>query len=274
MVYYTYIVYNEYNTQYTHKERGDRTLKDIITIALQKGGTGKSTTAHALGAGLHRLGNRVLFIDLDPQANLSFTLGANIDGNTAYQVLLRKCDMKEAVQNTKNGDIISASPMLSGIDGELTYIGKEHRLKESIKEIIDDYDYIILDTPPALGILTINALTASTGVIVPAQADIYSLQGISQLQQTLEAVRTYTNPNLSLKGIVITRYSNRAILSRDLSAMIEEEAKNLDTKVYKTYIREGIVVKEAQASQCDIFSYAPNSNTAQDYTSFINEFLN
>lgn len=134
-----------------------------------------------------------------------------------------------------------------------------------------NYDYIIIDTPPALGLLTINALTASDGIIITAQADIYSLQGIGQLHETIEAVKKYCNPALHLQGILLTRYSPRAVLSRDMGEMIEATASQIKTFVYKTVIRECISLKEAQARKQDIFTYAPKSNASKDYLSFIGE---
>ncbi len=245
----------------------------IITIALQKGGTGKSTTAHALGQGLQNQGFKVLFVDLDPQGNLSSTMAAEAGESNAFDVLTKKTTAKEATQQTAQGSIIPSSPQLSGADLEITQTGKEYRLKEALRPIQNQYDFCIIDTPPALGTLTINALTAATEVIIPVQADTYSIQGITQLYSTIVAVKEYCNPDLKVQGILITRYNNRAILSRDLADIIDSTAKQLGTKLFKTTIREGIAVKEAQARREPLYRYAPNSNPAQDYQDFIVEYL-
>lgn len=151
--------------------------------------------------------------------------------------------------------------------------GKEYRLKEALEQIENSYDYIILDTPPALGILTVNALTAADSVIIPAQADVYSLQGIAQLSETISTVRKYCNPKLKISGILLTRYNARAVLNRNIYDMMQEQAKNLDTKLFKTSIREAVAVREAQISQTSIFDYALKANVTEDFQNFINELL-
>jgi len=245
----------------------------ILTIANQKGGVGKSTTVHALGMGLIRSGKRVLFIDLDPQGNLSYSMNAQPGGATAYEMLTGKANVTAAIKHTDQGDLIAAAPLLSAADMEINTVGKEYRLKEAIQPILAKYDYILIDTPPALGILTVNALTASDGVIITAQADIFSLQGIGQLYATIEAVRTYCNKQLEIRGILLTRHSARSVLSRDIAEMITDTAKQLNTFVYKTVIRECIALKEAQASRQDIFGYALKSNAAADYSALVDEVL-
>jgi len=246
-------------------------MKESLAVINQKGGVGKSTTALAIGAGLSLKGHRVLYIDLDAQGNMSYTLGADSGGATVLDVLTGRATAEQAIQQTGQGHIIPSSPALSGADGVITATGKEYRLKEALEPLKGKYDYFIIDTPPALGILVINALTACTGAIIPAQADIYSLQGIGQLYNTVKAVKQYCNPSLIIKGIVLTRYSPRSILSREVAEMIEDTARQLDTALYKTTIREGIAVREAQARQQDIFSYAPKSNVSQDYKALVDE---
>lgn len=247
----------------------------MITLAVinQKGGVGKSTTALGVGAGLSLRGYKVLFVDLDAQGNLSYTMGANTGGYNALGILQRPETAKEEIQHTEQGDIIASSPALAGADTLITQTGKEYRLKEALERIAGEYDFCIIDTPPALGILTINALTACTGAIIPAQADIYSLQGISQLNDTIEAVRKYCNPELSIKGIVITRFNGRSIIRREVAEMLEQTAEQLRTKVYKTKIRECTALVESQAMKKSIYSYAPKSNARQDYEALIAEVL-
>ena len=247
---------------------------EIISVINQKGGVGKSTTAHALGTKLALLGNRVLFVDLDAQTNLSHTLGVPCDGYTVMDVLTKQISPSDAIYRGEKWDCIPGHQSLAGADMVLNTTGKEYRLKEALDEL-DEYDYIIIDTPPALGILTVNALAATQGIIIPAQADIYSLQGIGQLYNTIEAVRKYcNNPGLKIKGILLTRYSPRTVLTRDFTQMIEETAKKLDTILYKAKIRESVSVKEAQAKKKDIFSYAPKSNATADYEEFVMEVIN
>ena len=248
-------------------------MREIFTVINQKGGVGKSTTAAALGAGLTLKGFKVLHIDLDAQGNLTFCMGAGASALSSLEVLTGTATAAEAIKHTDQGDIIPASPALAGADALITATGKEYRLREALEPLHDLYDYIVIDTPPALGILTVNALTACTGAIIPAQADAYSLQGIAMLGQTVDTVRKYCNRALTIKGIVLTRYNSRAVLSRDMAELISQTAAQLHTKLYSTTIRECTALKEAQAVQQDIFSYAPRSNAATDYKALVAEIL-
>lgn len=249
-------------------------MKEVIAVINQKGGVGKSTTAQAIGQGLFLKGYKVLFVDLDAQGNLSYSLDAKQTGLTVLEVLTGKAQAKEVIQKTNTADIMPSSLQLSGADLMLTEMGKEYKLKEAIEPLKALYDYIIIDTPPALGILTVNALTACTGVIIPAQADIYSLQGIGQLNNTIEAVKKYCNADLILKGIVLTRYNKRAVLSRDVAELLEQTAQTLKTKLYKTQVREAVAVKEAQIQKTCLFTYAPKCNASIDYMNLIDEVIN
>jgi chromosome partitioning protein len=245
----------------------------VVCIANQKGGVGKSTTAHALGVGLNEKGKRVLLVDLDPQANISYTAHSPGDVATAYDVMMGTADIKEAIVHTHSFDLLPASRGLSRMDLELSKTGKEYRLSEALEPITKQYDYVIIDTPPALGILTVNALTASDRMVIPTQADSYSLQGIGQLMETVDAVRRYTNKGLKLFGILLVRYNKRTILSRDMAEVIEATAQKVGTFLYESVIRECVALKEAQAKRTDIYSYAPKSNATIDYQAFVDEFL-
>ena len=245
----------------------------IYSIINQKGGVGKSTTALAIGAGLSLKGYSVLYVDLDAQGNLSYTMGASTQGYNAMGVLQRPETAKAEVQHTEQGDIIASSPALAGADAVITETGKEYRLKEALDSLSGLYDYCIIDTPPALGILTINALTACSGAIIPAQADIYSLQGISQLNSTVQTVKRYCNPSLSILGIVLTRYNGRSIIRREVAEMLEQTAESLNTKLYNAKIRECTALVEAQATKQNIFTYAPRSNATADYKALVAEIL-
>ncbi len=243
----------------------------VLAITNQKGGTGKTTTAEALLYGLSLKGFRVLAIDLDAQGNLTYTTGAKTNGATALGVLTGEVKAEDAIQHTLSGDIIPASKALAGADAFIKETGKEYRLREAIAGLKTSYDYIVIDTPPALGILTVNALTACDRVIIPAQADIYSLQGIEQLAETIKPVKRYCNPELTIGGILLTRYSPRSILSREVAELAGQLAERLGTKLYKTTIREAIAIKEAQISQKPLFEYAPTANVTEDYRAFIEE---
>ena len=245
----------------------------IFSISNQKGGVGKSTTANALGAGLMRKGFRVLYVDLDAQGNLSHSMKANNKAITSLEVLTGTATAADAIVSTPQGDLIPASPALASADTILTETGKEYRLKEALSTISDRYDYCLLDTPPALGTLTVNALTACNSVLITTQADIYSLQGIGQLARTIQTVQKYCNNALDILGMVITRYNARAVLTKNMTEMIEDTAKQLHTSVYTTKIRECVAIKEAQAMQQDIFTYSSSSNAAKDYENLLNEIL-
>jgi len=247
-----------------------------VAVTIQKGGDGKTTTAHALGAGLRRRGYRVLFVDIDPQGNLSRTLEADSSGETPEALALLRGDVTaaEAVQHTGGGDVIAASLSLVGADREkaLSSIGREYRLRKALEPLSGSYDYCIIDTPPALGTLTVNALTAADIVVIPAQADDYSLDAVERLSETIEAVRSYCNPGLRVGGILLTRYNGRNNVTRYLEELIAEAAERLGAKVYQTRIRECAYLKEAKTMRQDIYSYSPRSNAAKDYNAFVDEF--
>ena len=250
----------------------------MITIAIvaQKGGVGKTTTAAALGAGLRIFkGARVLFVDMDAQRNLSKTLEADTSGRSAsvLDLLRGESTAEETIQHTAHGDIIASEKALVGADREeaLSSTGREYRLREALKPISGAYDYCIIDTPPALGILSINALTAADKAILPVQADDYSADSVEDIRGTLEAIQAYTNPSLKVDGVLITRYSARANVSRYYEEQIEESARSIGSRLYNVRIRECSAIKEAQGLREDIFSHAPRSNAAKDYKALIEE---
>lgn len=245
----------------------------VITVINQKGGVGKTTTAQSLGAGLQKRGKKVLLIDLDPQTNLTFTVLGNIPSKSIFDVLAKEEDIKECIHEKNGTEIIGASPELVIMDSFLKDTGKEYKLQEALRELKEEYDYIIIDTPPALNILTVNALTTSHKAIITAQADIYSLQGIGQLAKNIETVKKYCNKDLTIEGILLTRYNKRSLLTKGMTENIEKMAESIGTKVFDTKIRECIAVKEAQATGQNIFDYSKNSNATQDYNDFIEEVL-
>lgn len=245
----------------------------VITISNQKGGVAKSTTAMAIAAGLKYSKYRVLAIDLDAQGNLSHSLQADISAPSILDVLMRSVEMECAIQKGRACDLIPSSRNLGGADLVITQTGKEYRLKEALAQIKDSYDYVVIDTPPALGILTINALTACDDIIIPAQADMYSLQGITQVIESVQAVRQYCNPQIRISGILLTRFNTQTVLSREIAAQLDKVAPQFGTKVFKTRIRECIAIKEAQAKRQDMYVYDQNCNGAKDYIEFIKEYF-
>lgn len=244
----------------------------IISICNQKGGVGKTTTAINIGAGINRQGYRVLFIDLDPQCNLTYTLGSQIT-HSILDVITGETSLEDAIQSIEQGHLIASNQQLANADNILVGPGREYKLKEVLESLKLDVDYIIIDTPPALSTLSVNALATSTDLIIPAQADIFSLQGIGQLIQTINAVKKYCNPDLNILGLLLTRYNSRTIISKDIKDLLDDTAEAIDTRVFKTAIRECTALKEAQAKKTDIFSYKPNSNASKDYLDLIKEML-
>jgi len=245
----------------------------VITITNQKGGTGKTTTAAALTAGLSLRGYKVLCVDMDSQGNLSHSMGADRNGATVLGLLTGELTAKEAIQHTRQADTIASKNTLAGADAFIIGVKKEYRLKEALEPVKEEYDFILIDTPPALGILTVNALTASDSVVVPIEADIYSLQGVDQLAETIQAVREYCNKDLQIDGLLLTRFNQRSILNREIVDLAAQLAGRLGTKLFDAKIREGIAVKEARILQQNIFEYAPNSNPAADYSDLIDELM-
>ncbi len=246
-------------------------MATIIAFTNQKGGVGKTTTAAAFCGVLAEKGKRVLAIDLDPQGNLSFTLGANDDSVTIHDVLLDKVPVSEAIQTTDNCDVIPSNILLSGLELELKSVGREVILKNKLHFISKFYDYIIIDTPPALGVLTINAYTACDDIIIPMTAEILSLQGVSQLKDTIIAVKKYYNANLVVKGIILTRCNQRTVLSKEVQELASVVATQLGSKVLKRKISVGVSVAESPAHQMSIVKYDPKSKPAKDYVSVVNE---
>ena len=247
----------------------------IVAVANQKGGVGKTTTAQALAAGLAERGYKVLGIDLDPQGNFSTACGAeNYNVLTAYEVMKRGVDIREAIQHMKGGyDVVPANIMLAGAEQELSQTGKEHRLKEAVSVVAGNYDFVVIDTPPSLGVLTVNAFTCATDILIPTTAGIFATAGISQLNETVGSVQRYCNPGVKIRGILFTRFNPRANISRQIKELTEQLSEYISAPIYQTYIRAGVVVEEAQANKADIFDYAGKSTVAEDYRTFIEEFL-
>lgn len=247
----------------------------MVTIAVinQKGGVGKSTTVYALGAGLTLKGYKVLYVDLDAQGNLTYALSGTNGSVGVLDALLGSSKVKDVVQRTSGGDLIASTPNLARADTLLTETGKEYRLREALSVLSNLYDFCIIDTPPSLSILTVNALTACDEVIIPAQADVFSLQGISQLKGTIDAVKKYCNPSLKVTGIILTHFNKRVIIRREIAELLEQTATQLNTRLFNTRIRECTAIVESQATKKDIYKYAPRSNASKDYQALVDEIL-
>lgn len=240
-------------------------MAQIITITNQKGGVGKTTTASALVCGLHQRGARVLGIDIDPQGNLGFALGLDIgENNTIYDVLKGNCRLEDAILPTEYGDVIPSDIMLSASEVEFTAPRREFMLEQHLAAVASRYDFIIIDTPPALNILTINAYVASNALIVPMEAEILSLVGITQLQETIETVRESFNPNLRVLGILLNKFNPRLTLSQEVLELAEQVAEQLGSQVFPTKIRRGVGVAMAPAHGQSVLTYMPKSKPALD----------
>ncbi|MCL2539039.1 MAG: ParA family protein [Oscillospiraceae bacterium] len=246
----------------------------IFAISNQKGGVGKTTTACALISGLTSRKKKVLGIDLDPQGSLGFSFGVDIEsGDSIYDVFCQKVKAEEAIRHTAHGDILISNILLSGAELEFSHSGREFMLRDAISDIKDKYDYIFIDTPPALNILTVNAYTAARQLIVPMVPDILSLLGISQLKDTITTVKKFYNSKLQVYGILLTRYNKRMNLTRDVEEMTEEIANQLGTVVLPPRIRNNVSVAEAPAHGESVLTYNPNCNAALDYRTLVDYII-
>lgn len=226
----------------------------------------------ALFNGLQIKGYKCLFVDMDSQANSTYALGADPNKTNTFNIMTGT-DIQSAIQATNQGSVVAGNQALAAMDTVLTNVGKEYSLKEALVSVQDEYDYIVLDTPPALGVLTINALTAANGVVVPTNADIFSLQGIDELNNTIQTVQKYCNQNLRLLGLVLNQYNSRTNLTKRITELLEESTGKLNTKVYGTKIRSCNAIKEAAAFGKSIYEYAPGSNAAIDLNDLVDEVL-
>ncbi len=247
-------------------------MAKIIALTNQKGGVGKTTTCCSICGGLAHAGKKVLAIDLDPQGNLSFSLGVEAeDCYTIYDVFKGNCDISDAIQHGDICDVIPSNILLSGVELELTGVGREYILREQLETIREEYDFIILDTPPALSVLTINAYTAADELVIPMLCEILSLQGIAQLKQTIFAVQRYYNKDLTVGGILLNKYNPRLTLTRDVEDLANVIAEQLNTRIYKSRISTSVSIAEAPAHGESVITYSPKSKAAAEYLTFIEE---
>ena len=251
-------------------------MERIIAVANQKGGVGKTTTNINLAACLALKGKKVLILDIDPQGNTTSGIGISkktLQGST-YDILIESdVDPRDFIINTrvKGMDIIPASVELAGAEVELVaQKGREKRLKKAIDKIKDNYDYIFIDCPPSLGLLTINSLTAVDSVLIPIQCEFYALEGVSQLMSTIELVKKNMNPDLKIQGVILSMFDGRTNLSIQV---VQEVKKYFKDKVYATVIPRNIRLAEAPSYGMPITEYDPRSTGAAAYTEFAEDFL-
>lgn len=250
-------------------------MAQIITISNQKGGVGKTTTAINMSACIAQQGKKVLLIDLDPQGNA--TTGIGVDKNklksNVYDVLLEGKKVSQTVvkTNTENLDLLPCNNDLVGAEIPMSAMpSREFILKKALAEVQDLYDYVFIDCPPSLGLLTLNALTACDGVIIPIQSEFFALEGLSQLVYTIKLVTKHTNPTLKVKGVVLTMYDGRSLMSRQVAGEIQ---KFFGTAVYNVPIPRNIKVTEAPSFGVPVSKHAPRSSGAVAYQKIAQQFL-
>ncbi len=243
----------------------------IVTVANQKGGSGKTTSAAAIATGATYRGLRALAVDLDAQSNLTFVMGGDVTRPGAYELLTGKGKAADIVQRTDQGDLIAASVDLAALDSILTGDARVYALQRAVKPIRGFYDVIVIDTPPTLGTPLINALAASDGVVITLRAKMVNLQGLYLLAQTIRTAQQEYNPRLRIMGALLTEHNGRTIAARNVADTIRESAAALEIPMFESEIRQGVAIDEAQIMQESLFEYAPKSNPAQDYLHFLDE---
>lgn len=246
----------------------------VVAIANQKGGVGKTTTSVNLSTILAKRGKKVLMIDADPQGNGTSGLGLDKDVNfSVYDVLVNDVEIDNTVQQTKikNLDVCPSNINLAGAEVELvSMMSREQRLKEKIDNQKDKYDYIIIDCPPSLGLITLNAFTAANSVLIPVQCEYYALEGLGQLLNTINLVKKHLNENLEVEGALLTMFDIRTNLSNQV---VKEVNKYFENKVYKTVIPRNVKLSEAPSYGMPISVYDPKSKGAKAYDKFVKEFI-
>ena len=240
----------------------------IIAISNHKGGVGKTTSTLNIGAALQRMGKKVLLIDLDPQANLTQSLGLMDHTPTIYEALRGEAQL-DPIEVLPGLDVVTSTLDLSGAEVELSSEpGKDYILKELLEPLRSRYNYILIDSPPSLGLLTMNALAAAQEVYIPLQAHYLALQGMSKLQEIVEKVRKRLNKGLRIGGVFVTQYDQRKVLNRNVAETIRE---HFPAETFRTAIRDNIALAEAPTQGLDVFRYAPKSTGAADYQALAKE---
>ena len=247
-------------------------MTKVVTLANQKGGVSKTSTAHLIALKLKQEGKKVLLVDLDPQTNLTLISGAFGKTPTLYDVFKERKTVKEAIYSGAEIDIIPGATDLVGADQEFSRTGREYILREALQPIKKLYDIIIIDCPPAVGVLTINGLTAADSVLIPCGADILAIQGFGQLYDLIGGVKKYSNKSLRISGVVITRYDSRTNLGKEFTEELDQVTKKLKVYRYETRLREGNAIKKYQAHGGNPFQTEKSSGVIQDYENFVQEF--
>lgn len=243
----------------------------IISIVNQKGGTGKTTTTINLGSALAKLGKKVLLLDLDPQGNLSYSLGLSDTKYSMAHVLEGKKTLNDIIIKKDGVHIAPGSGELVDIEISLVSLkNRERFLKEKLSELKESYDYILIDSPPSLSILTLNSLNAATEVLIPLQLEVLTMQGLGQILATVQQVKNTFNPKLKVKGIAFVMYDSRRKLSHEVYEYIKE---NVEENIFKTFIRSNVKIAEAPSFGKSVLDYDPNSYGASDYMSLAKEIV-
>ena len=252
-------------------------MSKVITVNIQKGGVGKTTTTHELAANLTKLGYKVLCVDLDQQSNLSRISGAELSGYyTVYDTLKNECEIEDCIQHMNNYDIAIAHKKLKDADKEFTALGDVYKLTDKIEPVKGKYDYIIIDTPPSVVILPSMALTAADYVLIPVEASSSGIQGLTQLFDMIDVIRhpkRGTNKDLKVVGMLLTMYKFRTLFAKSMRSQLKQKYQDKGIKIFDTYIRDGVAVDEAQAWKKSLIEYDPKSKPAKDYADFTQELL-
>ena len=245
-------------------------MTNIIAIANHKGGVGKTTSSQNIAAGLARAGKKVLLIDLDPQANLSDAFGVENPERSIYEALTGKSDLP-ILAVSDHLHLVPADLDLSVAEVELSgKTGREYFLKDLLEKVEGEYEYVLIDCPPSLGLLTVNALTAATEVYIPLDAQYFSLKGLDKLNIILDQIKKRLNPDVRITGVFLTQYDPRVVISRNVADTV---AQTFGSRLFKTTIRRNVALVEAPVGNQDIFSYAPKSNGAADYAELVKEII-
>lgn len=240
----------------------------VYALVNQKGGIGKTTAAIHLGVGLQRRGFKTLIIDMDAQCNLTFSLGGDYQHKpTIMDAILGKVDVFDTIQHLDEVDVIPGSSNLSTLENKLDPEGREFFLADTIAPLKDDYDFIIIDSPPALSLITVGIMCASDSIIIPVGMDMYSFQGTGQLHRTYSAVKQFCNGTLTIEGILVTQ--NTVSLKKTLKQI----ADKMDVEIFKTSISNSVIVKHAVINQQSLYKYSPNSKPAKEFSDFVDELL-
>ena len=253
-------------------------MMKTIVVANQKGGIGKTTTATAVASILDSKGYNTLLIDADQQGNSTDTYKAEIEGVcTLYDVLLEeksdRVSIEEAIQETENGKIVASDPLLRKADEVLNNdVEGLYRLQDALANL-KGYDFVVIDTAPSMNSILYNCLIAANEIIIAVTADRYGLQGLSQLHQTIAAIKQRQNKDLKIAGLLLVKYNGRTVLGKEVRESLQKIASDMETKLFETTVRESTKAKEAQAVRKSLIKYAPKSTTAIDYAGFVDELL-